>query len=197
MIRSSGVFAWKTIFCVSAWLAAATSPALGANARNAVVSAHETPRAEEVAPRDAWWMAEEFAAAREDCETFVGSGGSMEPVYRDRTVLVIQRMEFSRLRPGMTVVFVGGESQMVAHVLVEKTTRGWIAQGAANAARDRILVRERNYVGTVIKAFAPNPAVASVRTPVLPVSSSGPTIAMRGFRPTPDALLALAPARAE
>lgn len=161
------------------------------------VRADKSPAAEDVAPADAWWLAEAFAAEREDCDTVVGSGDSMLPLYRDRTVLVVQRIPYERLERGMTVVFVGDSGRMVAHVLVEKTPRGWRAQGAGNAERDDTRVESRNYLGAVIKAYAPNPRVASVRTRALPVSNSGPTVAMRGFRPSPEVLLALAPARAE
>lgn len=122
-----------------------------------------SPLAEEVAPRDAWHLAEAYAAARSDCDTLVGRGDSMLPLYRDRTVIVIQRMNPVRWERGMTVVYFGTQGQMVAHVLVEKTPRGWIAQGVGNDQSDRALVKPSNYVGTVIKAYSPNPAVKSVR----------------------------------
>lgn len=157
----------------------------------------DSPVPEEVSPRDTWVLAEAFAEAHGNCETMVGSGGSMLPLYRDRTVLVVQRRPLGELRRGMTVVFFGDSGRMVAHTLVAETPQGWIAQGLANAERDRTVVRERNYIGTVIKAFAPNPTIASVRVRVLPVMTSGPTVAMRGNRPSPDTLLALAPPTAE
>lgn len=158
---------------------------------------HASPLAEEVAPGDAWWLGEAFARERGDCDTVVGRGDSMLPLYRDRTVLVLQRVDFETLASGMTAVFVGDSGRLVAHMLMEKTPRGWLAQGVGNRARDLTPVKLQNYVGIVIKAFAPNPKIASVRTRVLPVANSGPTIAMRGFRPSPEGLLALAPMRAE
>lgn len=156
--------------------------------------AESSPVAEPVAPADAWWTAEQFAAEYEDCETLVGSGGSMMPLYRDRTVLVVQRMEMNELRAGMTVVFIGDSGRMVAHTLVAQTPRGWVARGLANRERDTTLVRHRNYIGTVIKAFAPDPRVRSLRVPVLPVANAGPSGELRGMRPSPEMLLALAPA---
>jgi hypothetical protein len=121
----------------------------------AAPSPERSPRPERVAPRDAWRIAEEFAAQNKTCDVVVGSGGSMLPLYPDRTVLLIQRLPMSELRYGMTVIFIGDSGRPVAHTLVEKTARGWRAQGLANAKRDETLVRERNYLGTVIRAFTP------------------------------------------
>lgn len=131
-----------------------------------------SPVAEEVAPRDAWHLAEAFAAARSDCDTLVGRGDSMLPLYRDRTVIVIQRMNPVRWERGMTVVYFGTQGQMVAHMLVEKTPRGWVAQGVGNDQSDRALVKPSNYVGTVIRAYSPNPAIKSVRETSLPVAAT-------------------------
>ena len=122
-----------------------------------------SPVAEEVAPRDAWRLAESYAAAHPGCDVVVGSGGSMMPVYRDRTVLVVQAMPMAKLKKGMTVIFIGRFGQPVAHTLVEKTLRGWVSMGLANGQPDVSRVRAQNYIGTVIKAFAPNPAVAARR----------------------------------
>lgn len=63
----------------------------------------------------------------------------------------------------MTVVYFGTQGQMVAHVLVERTPRGWVAQGVGNDQSDRALVKHSNYVGTVIKAYTPNPAIRPLR----------------------------------
>ena len=136
------------------------------------VRAENSPVAEEVAPADAWRFAETYAATHPRCEAVVGSGDSMLPVYRDRTVLVLQLMEMSELRPGMTVVFLGDHGRPVAHILVEFTPRGWIAMGAGNREPDVTPVRFRNYIGTVLKAYAPNSKVASLAFQV-PASGAG------------------------
>lgn len=131
-----------------------------------------SPVAEEVAPRDAWYLAEAYAAARSDCDTLVGRGDSMLPLYRDRTVIVVQRMSPERWERGMTVVYIGTQGQMVAHMLIERTPRGWVAQGVGNDQSDRALVKHSNYVGTVIKAYTPNPAIKSVREAPQPVAAT-------------------------
>lgn len=94
----------------------------------------------------------------------------MLPLYRDRTVIVVQRMAPERWARGMTVVYFGTQGQMVAHVLVERTPRGWVAQGVGNDQIDRALVKHSNYVGTVIKAYTPNPAIKSIRETPPPVA---------------------------
>lgn len=121
-----------------------------------------SPRAEEVSPKDAWRLAEQLAATRPGCEVFIGSGGSMSPLYPDRTVIVVEPMPMSELRVGMTVVFYGDSGRLVAHTLIAKTARGWVARGIANRVADETIVRFRNYVGTVIRAFAPNPRIPAL-----------------------------------
>ena len=120
-----------------------------------VVSTALTPIAEPVAPRDAWHQAETYAASHADCEVLVGSGDSMLPLYRDRTVLVVRHARTSELQRGMTVVFTGDRGRPVAHTLLEKTPRGWRAMGVGNAEPDRTLVGYGNLIGVVVKAYAP------------------------------------------
>ena len=129
------------------------------------LSAPVSPEALEVAPQDAWRFAELFAGTRPGCEVVVGRGDSMLPVYRDGTVLVLERMDMAALQQGMTVVFIGDSGRPVAHTLVEKTVRGWCAAGLNNGHRDQTFIRSRNYIGTVIRAFSPNPSLASQRFP--------------------------------
>ena len=124
-----------------------------------------SPEPVEVAPLDAWRFAETFAAGRSDCEVVVGRGNSMLPLYRDSTVLVLERMDMSTLRAGMTVVFIGDSGRPVAHTLVEKTARGWRAAGVASRQRDQTFIQSRNYIGTVVRAYTPNAAIPSVASP--------------------------------
>ena len=103
----------------------------------------------------------------------VGSGGSMLPLYPDRTVLLVQRVPLEDLEVGMTVVFIGDSGRPVAHTLVEKTSRGWIAQGLANAERDQTLVRVRNYLGAVVRAFTPVIGLAAMELRASSSAGSG------------------------
>lgn len=131
------------------------------------VSAELSPVAEGVAPNETWRLAESYAATRVGMQVFVGSGDSMLPLYPSRTVLVVQAMNMSDLRRGMTVIFIGDHGRPVAHTLVENTARGWIAMGLGNAEPDQRTVQFRNYIGTVVKAYVPTrdvPAMANAET---------------------------------
>jgi hypothetical protein len=119
------------------------------------VSTALSPVAEIVTPGEAWRCAEAYVAKHPDCEVLVGSGDSMLPLYADRTVLVVRRERMSALQGGMTVIFVGDRGWPVAHALVEKTPQGWRAMGAGNSEPDRTLVRYDNFIGVVVKAYAP------------------------------------------
>ena len=120
-----------------------------------IVSTALTPAEQPVAPRDAWRLAEAYAAAHADCEGVVGSGDSMLPIYRDRTVLVLRHAKTTELQRGMTVVFTGDHGRPVAHTLLEKTPGGWRAMGVGNREPDRTFVGYGNLIGVVVKAYAP------------------------------------------
>lgn len=138
-----------------------------------------SPRASVVAPAEAWRLAENFAAALPDAEILIGRGDSMLPLYPDRTVLVVQRMAMESLRAGMTVVFIGDLGRPVAHVLVRKGREGWIAQGVNNRQTDRTTVRSRNYIGTVVRAYAPDASLANTRPALTAPAGDRLAVAMR------------------
>jgi len=121
-----------------------------------------SPAAEAAQPFDAIRLGEKYVAEHAGTDYLVGSGDSMLPLYRDHTVVVTQRIAVSDLRPGMTVVYTGEHGRPVAHVLVKKTSDGWIAMGVGNARCDSTPVTEANLLGVVVKAFEPtkSPMVA-------------------------------------
>lgn len=112
-----------------------------------------SPRPEIASPGEAWRMAQALVGGREDMDVVIGVGESMRPLYRGRTLLVIERQRFETLAPGMTVVFAGDGGWPVAHVLVRPVRGGWEAAGVANTERDTTRVTAHNYRGTVTKAF--------------------------------------------
>lgn len=127
-----------------------------------------SPVPERVAARDAWRIAESLAATDQNYEVVVGRGGSMLPLYPDGTVLLLQRVPMSDLRGGMTVVFIGDSGRPVAHALLQKTWRGWLAKGLNNPEPDHTLVRTSNYLGTVVRAFTPVVGLASTGNADIP-----------------------------
>ena len=112
-----------------------------------------SPRPEVAAPGEAWRRAQAYAAGSEGAEVVLGLGDSMAPLYRGRTLLVIERLRFETLAAGMTVVFAGDDGWPVAHVLVRRVWGGWEAAGLANSEPDATRVTAVNYRGTVTKAF--------------------------------------------
>ena len=119
-----------------------------------------SPVAEPATPREAWRRAEDYARVHPGCEVLVGSGDSMLPFYRDKTVLVVAHLPMNELRVGMTVIFLGESQLPVAHLLMEKTSHGWRTRGVGNDDDDRTRVRYDNYIGTVIKAYDPAGSLA-------------------------------------
>ncbi|HXQ82364.1 MAG TPA: hypothetical protein VN775_13685 [Opitutaceae bacterium] len=121
-----------------------------------------SPTAEVVQPFDALRLGKQFVAEHAGTDFLVGSGDSMLPLYRDHTVVVTQRIAVSELKAGMTVAYVGDSGRPVAHVLVRKSSQGWVAMGVGNAECDSTTVTEANLLGVVVKAFEPtrSPMVA-------------------------------------
>jgi hypothetical protein len=86
----------------------------------------------------------------------IGHGKSMEPLYPEGTVLVLQRLNWDNLRAGMTAVYnkdPDNPYHMVAHLLLKKDLGEWRTQGFNNAKPDETWVTEKNYIGTVVAAF--------------------------------------------
>lgn len=104
-------------------------------------------------PAEAWRTANAYAASRVGAEVVLGLGDSMAPLYRDRTLLVIEKQPFETLEPGMTVVFFGGSGSPVAHALIRRVRGAWEAGGLGNNHRDPKLVTPANYLGRVTQAI--------------------------------------------
>ncbi len=88
----------------------------------------------------------------------IGRGGSMEPLYPDGTILVVRRLRWENMLPGMTTLYrkdPDNPYNLVAHVLVARDKNGgkWTVQGLAVDTPDADKVTSDNYVGTVVAAF--------------------------------------------
>jgi hypothetical protein len=115
-----------------------------------------SPTAEVVQPFEAMALAKKYVAAHPGTDFLVGSGDSMLPLYQDHTVVVTKKAAIGDLQAGMTAVFLGDSGRPVAHVLVARTSDGWVAQGVGNLAPDATLVTADNLMGVVIKAYQPS-----------------------------------------
>ena len=87
-----------------------------------------TPRAVSAHLADAWKAATRLAELTDRAFVLVGSGRSMRPLYSPGTILVLQKISYSRLQRGQTVLYRNPEGRTVAHVLVTRTRSGWRAQ---------------------------------------------------------------------
>jgi hypothetical protein len=123
-----------------------------------------SPVAEVVQPFEAMRLGKKYVAEHPGTEFLVGSGDSMRPLYKDHTVVVTQKVAVTELQAGMTAVYFSDSGRPVAHVLVKKTSDGWVAQGVGNAKCDATLVTQDNLLGVVVKAFEPttSPMIALV-----------------------------------
>lgn len=111
-------------------------------------------------PRGKELAAAEAAAAKTEGDfTLYGVGASMEPVYLSGTALVVHPTVYCALRPGQAVVYVNRKGFHVAHMLVERTAKGWVAAGLNNDGEDEVLVTSNNLVGVIKGAYAANDTV--------------------------------------
>lgn len=107
-----------------------------------------------VARGQAMAAAQRQAAGNEGDFALLGVGKSMEPFYRAGTAVVVHPTSYHMLRPGMAVVYTNNRGGYVAHMLMRKTERGWMAMGLNNATPDSVLVTDKNLVGIIRHAFA-------------------------------------------
>ncbi len=98
-------------------------------------------------------LACQLATAHPGAFVVRGEGKSMQPLYPNGTLLVIQPRPFETLARGMTVVFRDDANRFIAHVLVARTGDGWRTAGLNNRRDDYICVKADNIAGVVIAAY--------------------------------------------
>jgi hypothetical protein len=136
----------------------ATPAAASPNAAALGQGQKATPSAN-VSRLQAWKDAELIASLGEGRLEVVGSGDSMRPVYGDNTILVISRIAFESLQPGMTIAYTNGRGHRVVHQLLEADRLGWRIQGLNNEVEDRERVTRENIIGVVYASLAYDPAL--------------------------------------
>lgn len=115
--------------------------------------------ATDVGRLQAWRDAEQVASHDGDRVTVIGSGESMRPIYGENTVLVLTKINYADLKPGMQVAYVNEAGRRVVHVLLQPDERGWRVQGLNNANEDRERVTRYNLIGVVYASFATDEAL--------------------------------------
>lgn len=106
----------------------------------------------------------------------VGTGSSMQPVYGDETLLVINPIAYDDLRPGMTVAYRNQRGVRVVHRLVVRLADGWRIMGLNNDRVDEDVVTRENLIGVVYASFNydKDELPAPVPKPVPPAAAGQP-----------------------
>ncbi len=106
-----------------------------------------------------WQRAEQIAGRVPNSRYVVGHGDGMLPFYAHGTILVLQKLAWSHLEAGMTVIY-GPDPEnpykQVCHILEENLPDGtWSVRGldGSDALVDHTLVTQANYLGTVVAAI--------------------------------------------
>jgi hypothetical protein len=102
----------------------------------------------------AWKDAEMIAGQGEGRTSAAGSGGSMQPVFGDNTMIVVTKIAYDELKIGMTVAYLNRKGHQVVHQLTAKTGAGWHVQGLNNEVEDTELVTKDNLLGVVYASFS-------------------------------------------
>ncbi len=119
-----------------------------------VIAEAKPAPATDVGRLQAWRDAEQVAARDDGRVTVIGSGESMRPIYGENTVLVLSKIDYADLKPGMQVGYINQSGHRVVHVLLEQDVRGWKVQGLNNDTVDRERVTRYNLIGVVYASFA-------------------------------------------
>lgn len=142
--------AWSVFLLLLCGLAGCAGDPDGAGAGRTPAPAPAT----DVGRMEAWRDAEKVAKADAGRATVIGSGESMRPIYGENTVLVISKIAYDDLRPGMQVAYINESGRRVVHVLLAKEARGWRVRGLNNAEEDKARVTRENLIGVVYASFA-------------------------------------------
>ncbi len=101
----------------------------------------------------AWHDAKTVAARGPGRMPAIGTGSSMQPVFGEDTLLVIDPIAYDDLRPGMTVAYRNRRGVRVVHRLVVKLADGWRIMGLNNDRVDDAVVTRENLIGVIYASF--------------------------------------------
>lgn len=99
-----------------------------------------------------------IAAQHEGAQVMRISGESMHPFFGEGALVVVKKIDSSRLRSGMVVVYTNRFGETVAHRLLSNRDGGWVAKGYNNDREDSTLVNASNLIGVVYATFYTPPA---------------------------------------
>jgi phage repressor protein C with HTH and peptisase S24 domain len=119
------------------------------------MACYGSPQPIAVVKKEAWRLAERVAAQHLGSFVVRGDGPSMAPLYPSGTLLVIERVPYDQLKRGATVLFRNEDGLPIAHLLVERSSKGWRTAGLGNEYFDDEFVLPENLLGVVTHAFTP------------------------------------------
>jgi hypothetical protein len=136
-----------------------TTPALAEKPAQAPASASREKNAQDapaanVSKLQAWKDAEAIAALAPGRTEVIGAGDSMKPVYGANTILVISKIAYDDLKPGMSVVYSNRVGKLVVHQTLAREAKGWRVQGINNTREDKDRVTRENLVGVVYASLS-------------------------------------------
>jgi len=82
-----------------------------------------------------------------------GGGQSMQPIYGNNTVMVIEPVEWGQLKPGMNVAYSDPFGNRIVHQLLYMQNGVWVAKGLNNMWPDKYAVTPKNLIGVVYGSF--------------------------------------------
>jgi len=149
----------RTFVCIPGLLSLIIATGMTGCADTPTAPVSKPAPATDVGRLQAWRDAEHVAARDEDRVTVLGSGESMKPIYGEGTVLVLTKINYADLKPGMQVAYLNEAGHRVVHVLLEADERGWRVQGLNNESEDRERVTRYNLIGVVYASFTTDDAL--------------------------------------
>ncbi len=87
--------------------------------------------------------------SQEHWQLMRGSGNSMEPLFGEGSLLLVEKASINQIRPGMVVVYRDSSGMLVAHNVERVEITGVQAKGINNSAADPELVTTENLIGVV------------------------------------------------
>ena len=126
-----------------------------ASAMAKVQIAEYSPAAVQTAD-DPWQQAQTIAQGLPNAWCVKGQGNSMQPLYPDGTVMVLQKLAWDQLTPGMTVVYGADPNNLFnlgcGTIVKKAAVESWTVRELLNSRPETMTVTTDNYIGTVVAA---------------------------------------------
>lgn len=82
-------------------------------------------------------------------DVMLGSGTSMHPHFGSGSVLIVDKVNYNALKPGMIAIYRDSDGDLVGHSLVTKHGDKWVTRGNQNSVNDPDKLSNSNYLGVV------------------------------------------------